>query len=253
MIGTAWLPLLIRDGKKIDRWVQQAITLFEESKDLQGKARATEIMALIARHRGEIARTIELIDEAWVLLDASGIDDEVSRARLTLLRIDTALLQANLTDASAMSARFLHRTRHNRWLSILASLAACDRDLLEGNLDRLHHRLDEIDEIIGEDQNGKPIYIEGILPGVLTLGSHHFNENNLGSDFFDIDLDTSAYYASELTVQVIQSNFNTTEGMYKPIRGTFEGIGHSYPWSNGQPPADTIAFSGEFCLNGFIN
>jgi hypothetical protein len=107
--------------------------------------------------------------------------------------------------------------------------------------------------IIGEDQNGKPIYIEGILPGVLTLGSHHFNENDLGSDFFDIDLDTSAYYASELTVQVIQSNFNATEGIYKPIRGTFEGIGHSYPWSNGQPPADTIAFSGEFCLNGFIN
>ncbi|MEX1192267.1 MAG: hypothetical protein WEA99_09855 [Brumimicrobium sp.] len=104
--------------------------------------------------------------------------------------------------------------------------------------------------IIGEDQNDKSIYIEGILPEKLSIGSHHFNANDF--DFFDIDLDTSNYYTSELTINVIESNLNLQEGVYKPIRGTFEGVGHSYPWINGQPPADTITYSGEFCLNGFM-
>lgn len=106
--------------------------------------------------------------------------------------------------------------------------------------------------IIGEDQNGKSIYIEGILPGVLSLGTHHFNGNDLDSDFFEIDLDTSSYYTSELTLTVFESTLIPQEGVYKPIRGTFEGVGHSYPWFNGQPPTDTITYSGEFCLNGAI-
>lgn len=106
--------------------------------------------------------------------------------------------------------------------------------------------------IIGEDQNNKSIYIEGILPDKLSVGPHHFNGNDLGVDFFDVDIDTLAYYTSELTINIVQSNLNLQEGIYKPIRGTFEGVGHSYPWSSGQPPTDTITYSGEFCLNGYM-
>lgn len=106
--------------------------------------------------------------------------------------------------------------------------------------------------IIGEDQNSKSIYIEGILPEKLSVGSHHFTANDLDYDFFDIILDTSSYYTSELTINVIESNLNLQEGVYKPIRATFVGIAHSYPWFNGQPPNDTIPYSGEFCLNGYM-
>ena len=106
--------------------------------------------------------------------------------------------------------------------------------------------------IIGENQNSKSFYVEGILPETLSLGSHHYSGNDLYFDFFDIDIDTSAYYTSDLTIHVFESNLNLQEGVYKPIRATFEGIAHSYPWSSGQPPADTISFSGEFCLNGYM-
>lgn len=106
--------------------------------------------------------------------------------------------------------------------------------------------------IIGEDQNNKSVNIEGILPEKLTVGTHQFNPDGKNTEFFDIDIDTSNYYSSKLIINVIQSNLNLQEGMYKPIRATFEGIAHSYPWSSGQPPADTISYSGEFCLNGYI-
>lgn len=106
--------------------------------------------------------------------------------------------------------------------------------------------------LIGEDQNSKSIYIEGILPEILTVGTHQFDADGKNAEFFDIDLDTSSYYSSKLIINVTQSNLNLQEGAYKPITATFEGIAHSYPWFSGQPPADTISYSGEFCLNGYM-
>lgn len=106
--------------------------------------------------------------------------------------------------------------------------------------------------LIGEDQNNKSINIEGVLPETLSVGTHQFNSDGKNIEFFDIYLDTSSYYSSKLIINVVQSNLNLQEGMYKPIRATFEGVAHSYPWSSGQPPADTINYSGEFCLNAYI-
>jgi hypothetical protein len=104
--------------------------------------------------------------------------------------------------------------------------------------------------IIGSDKNDKSIYIEGNITGKLTVGSHSLDFDNY--DFLSIDIDTSSYYTSELTFQITQSNLSPHEGIYKPIRGTFTGTAHSYPWSSGEPPADTISYSGKFCLNGWI-
>jgi hypothetical protein len=106
--------------------------------------------------------------------------------------------------------------------------------------------------IDGVDQNNKLIYIEIILPGELTVGSHTFNSGDLGHDFMDIALDTSSYYTSEVTYTIEESDLDSGEGVYKPIKGSFSGTAHSYPWINGQQPTDNHVFSGEFCLNGVI-
>lgn len=102
----------------------------------------------------------------------------------------------------------------------------------------------------GNDQNGKSINIEGNITGKLTQGTHTLDFQNF--DFIDIAVDTLDCYTSEVTFEIILSNLSLYEAIYEPIKGTFNGVAHSYPWSNGVPPADTILFSGEFCLNGLI-
>ncbi|GEM_PF-4407063 len=106
--------------------------------------------------------------------------------------------------------------------------------------------------IFGKDQSDQFMHVEGILPNELSVGSHSFNSSDLNFDFFDISLDTASYYTTQLTIHISESELSPQNGLYNPIRGTFQGLAHSYPWFNGQPPADTFAYSGEFCLNGYI-
>jgi len=102
------------------------------------------------------------------------------------------------------------------------------------------------------DQNNEQIYIELRLPGTFNLGTTTYSHTDLDFDFFDIDLDTLSYYASEVTFNVTESDLDVQDGIYKPVVATFTGTAHSYPWINGQPPIDTLSFSGTFCLNGVI-
>jgi len=104
--------------------------------------------------------------------------------------------------------------------------------------------------INGNDTDGKSIYFEGNITGPLNQGTHVLTHDNY--DFFDVSVNTFDCYVSSLTFSIIQSNLIANEGVYKPIKGTFNGTAHSYPWSSGVPPSDTITFFGEFCLNGAI-
>lgn len=106
--------------------------------------------------------------------------------------------------------------------------------------------------LYGADQNGNSMSVELFVPGILHLGSTTYSSVALASDFFDIDIDTFSLYVSSVVFNVSKSNLNMQEGMYKPVVATFHGTAHSYPWINGQAPADTLAFSGSFCLNGFV-
>lgn len=102
------------------------------------------------------------------------------------------------------------------------------------------------------NQNNEQIYIELGLPGTFNEGTTTYSNSNLDFDFFNIDLDTLGYYVSEVTFNVTQSSLDTQDGIYKPVVATFSGTAHSYPWTNGQPPIDTLSFTGDFCLNGII-
>ncbi|MBD3636380.1 MAG: hypothetical protein HUJ25_03485 [Crocinitomicaceae bacterium] len=106
--------------------------------------------------------------------------------------------------------------------------------------------------IIGKDQNAESVYIEMAVPGIITEGSTSYNNTDLDFDFFDIDLDTNGLYVSEVTFDVVESQFDSSQGIYTPIRANFSGTAHSYPWVNGQPPSDTQTFSGSLCLNGLV-
>lgn len=105
--------------------------------------------------------------------------------------------------------------------------------------------------IYSKDQNGKDLSIEAMIPNQFTVGTQTYDNSNV-VDFFDIDLDTNAYYVSSVTFNITESTLNNNQGPYTPIKGTFNGLAHSYPWSNGQPPIDSLNFSGSFCLNGYI-
>lgn len=106
--------------------------------------------------------------------------------------------------------------------------------------------------IDAKDQNNNSLYIELGIPGKFVTGSSTHNNTDLDSDFFTIDVDTFNLYVSSVTFAVSQSNLIQEEGVYKPVAATFNGTAHSFPWSNGQPPVNTISFSGSFCLNGVI-
>lgn len=106
--------------------------------------------------------------------------------------------------------------------------------------------------ISGLDQFGNDLSISGIVKGLLTQGIHMLYETEDSYEEFDIDIGASSYYTSSLSFSILESQFDPQTGMYRPIRGTFTGTAHSYPWSSSQPPADTLPFSGNFCLNGVI-
>lgn len=106
--------------------------------------------------------------------------------------------------------------------------------------------------IEGIDQNSKTLMVGVALPGKFKLGSNTYSIDSLDQDFFEIDVDTFHYYVSKVTFNVATSNLSQTDGMYRPVKASFTGIAHPYPWYNGQAPADTVHINGIFCLNGFI-
>jgi len=106
--------------------------------------------------------------------------------------------------------------------------------------------------IYAKDQFNKFMSIEAGLPAVLDVGTISFSSDTLYFDFFEIDVDTISAYVSEVTFNITESNLNETDGTYSPVAGSFQGFAHSYPWTNGAPPIDTMAFSGSFCLNLYI-
>jgi hypothetical protein len=103
-----------------------------------------------------------------------------------------------------------------------------------------------------KDQNGNPMYLELSLPGEFNNGSTTYSSSTLNFDFFTIDVDTFNLYVSEVTFDVTESNLNQQDGIYRPVNGTFTGTAHSFPWTNGQPPINTLDINGSFCLNGII-
>ena len=105
--------------------------------------------------------------------------------------------------------------------------------------------------IYGKDQNSSNMQIELGLPGKFNLGSTSYSTDSLDFDFFDIFVDTFDLYVSNVVFNVTTSILDT-DGIYKPLKASFTGLAHSYPWINGQAPADTINISGTICLNGYI-
>ncbi len=106
--------------------------------------------------------------------------------------------------------------------------------------------------IDSEDQNGNAMSVEFAIPGEFSKGSSSFSNTTLDNDFFTIDVDTFNLYVSSVTFDVSKSSLNSQDGTYKPVVSTFNGTAHSFPWTNGQPPVNTISFNGSFCLNGII-
>lgn len=153
MVGAPWLPFLAREGANLERWLDQASSVFDAAQDLRGQARTGELRALMARHRGDLSAAVEFIEGAQAHLESSPTSDALIRARLIALRIDVALLQGDLATADNLVARLTHHVRHRRWLSCLAALSACDRDLLVGELENAQLRLEPIDDFIGDDRN----------------------------------------------------------------------------------------------------
>lgn len=105
--------------------------------------------------------------------------------------------------------------------------------------------------IYATDQNANPMQIELGLPGKFTLGTTTYTNDSF-EDFFTMDVDTLNLYFSYVEFNVTTSNLDVNDGVYKPLKATYTGVAHSYPWINGQAPADTFNISGSFCLNGYI-
>lgn len=105
--------------------------------------------------------------------------------------------------------------------------------------------------IYGKDQNANPLSVELGLPGKFKLGTTAYSQDSLG-DFLTMEVDTLYLYFSYIKINVTSSNLDLNDGMYKPLQATYSGLAHSFPWINGQAPADTFNISGSFCLNGLI-
>ncbi len=153
MIGPPWLPFLVRDGNKLDRWAKQAATLCEPIDDPEARARTLEIKALLHRHRGELEACADSIDQGWQQLQHGAICNAMLRARLQMLRVDHALWLGDIESVATIVDQSIHHFRHHRWLSVLALLARCHRDLLVGALDNAHRGIDEIEDFFGESRD----------------------------------------------------------------------------------------------------
>ncbi len=153
MIGEPWLPFLLRDGPKFDRWVDQADQIAEQFDHAQIRALTLETRALIARHRADLTTAIEHLDQAQQLVERGEVDAPLLIARLFVLRIRTAVEQGQIRSARRLVDRALHHFRHHRWLLALVRLAACDLELVAGRLDTVAAHIDQIRQFIGDDRN----------------------------------------------------------------------------------------------------
>lgn len=105
--------------------------------------------------------------------------------------------------------------------------------------------------IYGKDQNANLLNVGLALPGKFKLGSTTYYADSIDSEFFEMDIDTNNLYVSKVTFNVTTSELDV-DGIYKPMKATFTGTAHSYPWYNGQAPSDTVNISGSICINGYI-
>lgn len=153
MIGAPWLPFLIRHSAKIERWLDQALILARRCAVPSIQARALETSALLARHRGRIDEAVDTCLEAIDLLESGQLSKPLVHARLLFLLTELRLCRGELTAADDLIARFKHRVRHRRWLTVLAALCACDRDLLIGDLQSAEENLDDIEDFLGEHKD----------------------------------------------------------------------------------------------------
>ena len=101
--------------------------------------------------------------------------------------------------------------------------------------------------IDAKDQNGSDIDVECSFEGSFAEGQSGYPEV-----YFHLDIDTLNLYSSSVNFDVLESDLSGGDGIYRPIKSTFEVTAHSYPFISGQAPADTILVSGSFCLNGII-
>lgn len=104
-----------------------------------------------------------------------------------------------------------------------------------------------------KDANGLDLKLESALPGVINVGETTYTDVENPFDFMDIAAGGKNLRVSAVTFDVLESDLDMNDGIYKPVRATFSGIGHQDSvWTNGVPPQDTTYFSGGFCLNGAI-
>ena len=153
MIAPPGYPLLQRVNAGHHRWLAQARELAESHKDHEGLALVAEMQALLSIHSGALGDARSALIEVD---EAPGGHSSLSpqiRARLAHLGIQLDLTGGDLERASSQIQRQLHRFRHQRWLATWIELAAIDRDLLVGELDAAHHRMEGIDTFIGDDKD----------------------------------------------------------------------------------------------------
>lgn len=153
MIGTPWMPFLVRDGAKFDRWADQAQRLADQFDDNSLQVRTLEIKALLARHRADLDDADEQISAARGLLENGDADEPHAYARLLALHIRIHLDRGELSDARILVRRALHHFRHHRWLEALIHLSATDLALLQGRLDDADDRIEQIHQFIGDDRD----------------------------------------------------------------------------------------------------
>ena len=102
--------------------------------------------------------------------------------------------------------------------------------------------------IYGKDQHGKTLNVEMTIPGIINEGTHTYSSDL----YFQLTLDTVNVTADEATFNVLESEYSSSDGTYKPIRADFSGSGEESYWSGGQQVEVPRTFSGSFCLNGLI-
>ena len=107
--------------------------------------------------------------------------------------------------------------------------------------------------LLAKDENGLDLKLESALPGVINVGETTYTDVENYFDFMGLTAGGVHLRVSTITMDVLESELSMEDGIYRPLRATFSGIGHQDSvWTNGVPPEDTTYFSGGFCLNGAI-
>lgn len=100
--------------------------------------------------------------------------------------------------------------------------------------------------LIGKDQNGKGLGVEMAVPGIMTKGSHTYSE------VISLEINDVGYYTTTVNFEIIESEFDSQGGFYKPLKGTFNGTAKKKNTMGAEPSDETFSYSGSFCLNAGI-